>query len=279
MIKLPDFEINFVSVYKFIRKYILRRKPVQPKFMGLRRDKPDPRDFVYVPRFQVSLYPETTNRKNFKNFPFRWDQGNRGSCTGHGGAAAFVQALIKNNQPVFEPSRIFAYYNAREDDMKGEDSGASIRDMIKALAKYGVCPEESWKSDPDKFAVKPSAEAYAEAEKHQAIEYYRIHPITKEAIMDAIYNGYAVVYGQMLYESFMSEKVAATGIVPYPNKCWEQEYGGHCKAALDYEKEGVFDINSWGKKWGIDGGCLIPWRYLLDPKLTFDCWVIKTVET
>ncbi|MDH7554348.1 MAG: C1 family peptidase [Spirochaetota bacterium] len=256
----------------------MRKKPVKTRNFGLVKDTFDIRDRIYVRRLKADVYPESTERRNFINFPFRWDQDGIGSCTGHGGAAGFVQALIRNNQSVFEPSRIFPYYNARPEDSKNEDCGASIRDLIKAIAKYGLCKETTWPSDPNKFAVKPSQKAYIEGEQHQAIEYYRIYPITKEAIMDAIHNGFALIYGQILYESFMSDKVAKTGNVPYPNTCWEDVVGGHCKLGMDYEPGGVFDLNSWGRNWGSDGGCLIPWKYILNPKLTFDMWVIKLTE-
>lgn len=276
--KLPYVQtFNIIAMIRFIRR-LFKRKPVPVRNFGLKRDKVDPRDRVYTPRYKARvLLPESTERRNFKNFPFRWDQGSIGSCTGHGAAAGFIRALIKNNQPIYDPSRLYAYYNAREDDCKAEDSGASIRDVIKGLNKYGLCKEETWPYIPSKFAVKPSDQAYTEGEKHQTLEYYRIYPVTKEAIMSAIYEGYAIVYGQILYESFMSEEVARTGIVPYP-KCWEDQVGGHCKCVTDYEEAGVFELNSWGRTWGSDGGCLIPWKYILDPKKSFDMWVIKLTE-
>ena len=273
-----EFKINFIAMWRFIRRYILRKRTMQKRNFGLKRDTPDERDFVFAPKYKLEPLPETTERKNFKSFPFRWDQDRIGSCTGHGGSAGFIKALITNDQPIFEPSRLFAYYNARTDDCKNEDSGASIRDTIKGLNRYGLCKEKTWPYDIYKFANKPSSEAYVEGEKHQVLFYYRIYPVTKEAIMSAIYEGYAVVYGQILYESFMSAEVAVTGIVPYPKKCKEDEVGGHCKCVLDYEPVGVFELNSWNKSWGIDGGCLIPWKYILDPKLSFDFWVIKLTE-
>jgi C1A family cysteine protease len=276
--KLPYVPtINFVAVIKLIRK-LFGHKSIPIRNFGLKKDKFDLRDKVFSPRYKVRiLLPESTERRNFINFPFRWDQGDKGSCTGHGGAAGFIQALLRNGQQIFEPSRIFPYYNARDAENKQEDSGASIRDVIKGLNKYGVCREETWPSIPSKFAETPSEEAYREAADHQTLEYYRIYPVTKEAIISAIYEGYAVVYGQILYESFMSEEVRKTGIVPYP-KCWEDQVGGHCKCITDYEKEGVFELNSWGRSWGSDGGCLIPWKYVLDKNKSFDFWVIKLTE-
>lgn len=274
-----EIKVNFVAMWRLFKKYVLKRKTLPTWNFGLKRDVFDPRDKVYTPRYRADImeYPKSTERRNFKFFPYRWNQEDIGSCTGNGGMGGFVQALLRNNMPVFEPSRLYAYYNARTPDCKQEDSGASIRDLIKGLNKYGVCKEETWPYITSKYAVEPSNEAYMEAADHQILDYYRIYPVTKEAIMDAIYNGYAIVYGQILYESFMDEGVARTGIVPNP-KCWEDEIGGHCKCAMDYEPEGVFELNSWGREWGWDGGCLIPWKYILDKNKSFDLWVIKLTE-
>ena len=271
------FKINFYAIIRFIRIKILKKKPVPRMNFGLVRDKEDPRDKLYAPFVKMRELPSTTERKHFINFPYRWDQGSLGSCTGHGGCAGLVQAILRNGQQIFDPSKLFAYYNARTPENKTEDSGASVRDVIKGLNKYGVCRELIWPHIESKFAETPPSKAYQEAELHQALEYYRIYPVTKEAIMNAIVQGYAVVYGQILYESFMSEEVARTGIVPVP-RCWEEVIGGHCKCILDYEKAGVFEVNSWSRKWGINGGCLVPWKVILNERMCFDFWVIKLVE-
>ncbi len=47
-------------------------------------------------------------------------------------------------------------------------------------------------------------------------------PHTKEAIKDAVSRGYPVVYGKLIYDSFMSDEVARTGIIPLPDKTHEQ---------------------------------------------------------
>ena len=272
----PNFTINFITVWKLFKRYILGKKPAKVRNFGLKRDKPDPRDILYKVR-APGLAPESTEMRNFKEFQHIYDQGSLGSCVGNAACSAFRRVLQVNKQPDFEPSRLFAYYNARSEDNKAEDSGASIRDAIKGIAKYGVCSESLWPYIISKFSEKPSVKAFLQGLDHQAIHYERL-PQTKEVIMDAVSRGYPVVYGKMLYESFMSEEVAKTGKVPYPKTCWDDSIGGHAMAIFDYDKEGTIEPNSWSKAWGLGGLAHVPWKYVLNPKLCFDFWVIYIVE-
>lgn len=278
--KLPfKLTINFVAVYKFIKKYILRKKPVQKMNFGLVRDREDVRDFVYKAKLRAEELPESTEMKNISRFPFRFNQGHLGSCVGNAVSAGFIMSLITNKQVPYNPSRLFAYFNAREDDQKGEDAGASIRNGIKGVVTFGLCHEETWPYNISKFTVTPPLEAYQEGQDHQAITYERIYPVTKEAIMDAVHQGYAVVYGKRLFESFLSDAVKETGIIPVPKTCWEDEVGGHAMVILDYERDNTIELNSWGDSWGFNGACRVPWKYVLDPKLCFDFWVIYQAES
>lgn len=274
--KLPEIKINFVGVWKFIKKYILRRKPTPTRNFGLIRDKPDPRDKVYSVKRSLQELPETTERRNINQFLWRYDQGALGSCVGNGVVTAFRRTLQVNNHLDHDGSRLYAYYNAREPENKNVDSGASIRDGIKGLNAYGLCKEETWPYIIAKFAEKPPDNAFAEGLDHQTLLYERI-PQMKIAIMDVLSKGYAVVYGMQLYESFMKEEVARTGIVPYP-KCYEDYVGGHCLTIFDYDKDNVVVLNSWGAGWGVNQVCTIPWKYILKTDYSFDLWCIKLTE-
>jgi hypothetical protein len=276
--KLPIIKINFVPIIRFIKKYILRKKLPEKIFFGLKRDIKDDRDHIYKSRRPLKELPDSTHMKNINAFHVRYDQQNLGSCVGNGVLAAFRRTLQVNKQPDFDGSRLFAYYNARSDEDKPSDSGASIRDGIKALNKYGLCSEAMWPYIVARFAEKPPPEAFNEGLDHQALQYDRIYPVTKDAIKDALVQGYPIVYGKILYESFMTEEVSRTGIVPLPRKCCDNEIGGHCMDIFDYDNEGLWELNSWGADWGINGICKIPWKYVLDPKLAFDFWVVYLTE-
>lgn len=272
--KLPfNLTINFVTLWKLFRKYVLRKKSKQTRNFGLIPDVKDDRDRVYRIK-SYGAVPSSTKRWNTIQFQWRYNQLNIGSCVGHGVSAAFRRILQHNNQSDFDPSRLFAYYIARRD--KNNDTGASIRDAFKAINIFGLCSEELWPYIPADYAKVPSGKAFDDASLHQSIEYESVR-LTKMSIMDALYNGHPVVFGLTLFESFMSDKVAKTGVVPYP-KCWEEEVGGHCMAAFDYDEENVIVLNSWGKEWGQNGVCEIPWKYILNSKYAQDFWVFYKTE-
>lgn len=90
--------------------------------------------------------------------------------------------------------------------------------------------------------------------------------------------GYPFVFGFTVYESFESEPVAKTGIVPMPAS-GEAVQGGHCVAAVGFDdSERAFIIrNSWGTGWGIKGYCLMPYEYLLNSQLASNFWTIRSV--
>lgn len=263
-----------MNLIRSIFRKVFRKKNVVKINFGLLPDKWDDRDFYYKVRKYGDI-PLTTHRKNITEFTVRYDQGDIGSCVGNGTMEGFRRSLQVNKQPDFEASRLFAYWIARTDKLN--DTGASIRDAFKAINKFGACSEKVWPYLTSKFAVIPPETAFKEAEDHQSIQYERIYPVTKEAIMDAVARGFAVVYGKILYESFMSDEVSRTGIVLVPGKC-EEAVGGHCMVIFDYDENGTVELNSWGKDWGIDGTCQVPWKYVLNAKLCSDFWVIYKTE-
>jgi len=263
-----------LSIKRFFRKYILGLESRVYNF-GYVRDKVDDRDKTYRLK-RPGLAPPSTHRKNIGQFPWRYDQGNIGSCVGHGVCETFKRVLQVRNLQHFDPSRLFAYYIAREDKLA--DTGASIRDAIKAINKLGICSEQVWPYLPEKYADRPPDVAFTEAEMHQCLCYARVGQ-TKLDIMDAVSNGYPVVYGKQLYESFMSQEAAKTGIIRKPKRCREEHYGGHCMVIFDYDETGTVELNSWGDAWGQAGVCHVPWEYVLDKRLCSDFWVIYKVES
>jgi C1A family cysteine protease len=209
-----------------------------------------------------------------------YDQGQLGSCTANAIAGAIQFNRRKQKlKPDFVPSRLFIYYNERVMEHSVQsDNGAQIRDGIKSVAKQGDCPETDWPYDPSKFATKPSATAYKDALKYQALQYQRVPQVLNQ-LKGCLASGYPFVFGFSVYDAFESDVVAKTGVLTMPGPK-EKLLGGHAVLAVGYDDtKQVFIVrNSWGSSWGIKGYFTMPYAYLTDSNLADDIWTIRLIE-
>ena len=185
----------------------------------------------------------------------------------------------QNESNKFTPSRLFIYYNEREIEGNiNTDSGAEIRDGIKTISKIGVCPETLWPYDITQFTVKPKYECYEMAKHHRSIQYKRVLP-TLEQLKSGLSNGFPIVFGFIVYESFESEETAKTGIVKMPEQS-EKVLGGHAVTLVGYDDtKGTFKVrNSWSAKWGDKGYCYFPYDYITDSNLCSDFWTVQKIN-
>jgi C1A family cysteine protease len=244
--------------------------------LGWKPDLDDYRDHM----FKVVMNKVTPPKVDLRSkCPIIYDQGELGSCTANALAGAFEFGQMKQHAKFFIPSRLFIYYNERV-IMKTvkEDSGASLRNGIKTLNNQGVCPETLWAYKISKFTVKPPQSAYISAMKNQVSEYLHVNASIPE-IKQCLANGYPVAFGFSVYTSFLSDKVAQTGIVPMPKDTDHLE-GGHAVMAVGYDnsKSALIVRNSWGVNWGLDGYFYLPYDYIELAHLASDFWSIRIVE-
>ena len=243
-------------------------------------DLPDQRDHVYsAPQPVLARLPKKVDLR--PKCPPVFDQGELGSCTANAIAAAHQFDQMKQNKPkAFTPSRLFIYYNERViEGTVRQDAGAMIRDGIKTLAKQGAAPEPAWPYVIAKFATRPPKQCYAAALANQALSYQRLTPVLSQ-LKGCLAAGYPFVFGFSVYESFESQAVAKTGIVPMPDGSSEKQLGGHAVLAVGYDesKQRFIVRNSWGSGWGSKGYCTFPYAYLLDANLCDDFWTVRVVE-
>jgi len=247
--------------------------------MGWNRDLPDWRDkvlqFANAKRESLPLFKDLRPAEHFDIY----DQGSLGSCTANAIGAAFHFDQVKQGLVEFTPCRLFLYYNERA--LEGsieEDAGASIRDGMKTLHNIGICTEGLWPYEEANFAQKPPSTCYKEASKNRAKEYARV-PQTLEDMKACINEGFPFVFGFVVYSSFFSRNVTATGnmIMPFPN---EYVCGGHAVQACGFDdKRQVFIVrNSWGSGWGDQGYFYMPYEYIANPNLVSDIWAVRFVD-
>jgi C1A family cysteine protease len=249
------------------------------KWYGWVPDLPDQRDRVFrAPLARIGPLPSRVDLRSL--CPPVWDQGALGSCTAQAIAAALEFDQMKQRlADVFDPSRLFIYYNERV--MEGtvdEDAGAMIRDGIKSVSKRGAPHERLWPYELKQFRAKPGALAYADAREHAAVLYQRVTQDTQQ-LRGCLAAGYPFVFGFSVYASFESDAVASSGRVPMP-KPTEKMVGGHAVLAVGYDHATKRFIvrNSWGRAWGQDGYFTMPYDYLLDGNLSDDFWTVTLVE-
>lgn len=220
--------------------------------------------------------------KTLRNFfPSVYDQGNLGSCTANAICGVFqFDEMMRYGMRLrkMNPSRLFLYYNERAlHHTESSDSGASLRDGIKCASKYGICLENSWGYDVSKFTEKPPEHCYEEAKEQKAVQYYAVKQ-TVDQLTRCIDHDYAIVFGMVVFESFLDTK--SDGLVSMPDFQKEKILGGHALVITGYDaSRSVFEIrNSWGTEWGKEGYGYVPYEYILDRRYASDFWCLQQVE-
>lgn len=237
-------------------------------------DLPDQRDHRFGVQRRVALKLPATLDLRATNYGID-DQGQLGSCVGHGTEGAYRNLLAHEKAADFQGSRLGVYYCARAlEGTTKQDAGAQIRDGVKAIAQTGVMPESLWPYLVSKFATKPPAAAYTAAKKHLTVEYQAVDNADWDAIRGALFQNGNLIIGITVYASFESDAVAKNGKVPMPGKK-EAVLGGHCMRAVGYTADALIVANSWSPSWGDKGFCYLPKAYCLNPQLSSDWWTLQ----
>ncbi len=236
---------------------------------------PDLRDAQLKIQAVTSL-PSSVDLSSKPDMPPVYDQGQLGSCTGNAIAGAVDYDNHKITGKFLTPSRLWIYYQERViEGTVAEDAGGQIRDGIKSVNQLGVCPETDWPYDIATFAKKPPKKDYTDALKDRALTY---EAVTQElfALKSVLASGLPIVFGFTVYESFESQAVATSGVVPMPAPK-EKVVGGHAVVLIGYnDAVDRFRVrNSWGTTWGQEGYFEMPYLYVTSASLASDFWVVQ----
>lgn len=110
---------------------------------------------------------------------------------------------------------------------------------------------------------KPSDEAKVQAKEFNNIKYTQLSIENgMNEIKHALSNKTPIVFGFIEPQSFFD--IAANGEMPMPAED-ELRIGGHavCAVGFDDEKQAILIRNSYGKDFGIDGYCYMPYEFIL----------------
>lgn len=212
-------------------------------------------DFGGLPKFAAAI--RILPRDQWRDVdlsPFlhaTWDQGQHGSCVGHGSATAFHLAYRVAGGTVpeggFSPTSLYALING------GRDRGAIVSDAMTALVQHGLA---LMSEVPESIIYEGQIPASAKATRKRFRVQDAFHCDSFDAIASALQLGFPVSFGILLPGRF--NNLDAQGVCGLGGR----SLGGHCMAAygmkqLPSGKWAVRVRNSWGTRWGIAGNCLL----------------------
>jgi hypothetical protein len=241
----------------------------------LKHDKYDSRDFLYDKSKNIKL-PESFDLR--PSAPTVYDQGNEGSCTANAGCAA--RTMLAKDLNLYL-SRAFLYYNERLlEGSTSEDSGASMRDIVKATQNYGICVDGEMPYINGNFATVPTQQNYTDAKAYAIGSYTRLSNVS-DIQQTLVTRSQPVLIGMEVYASMESDSVTETGVLPMPKETINKlpakkllrkllDFVFKKKAATGY----LIIRNSWGENWGDHGYFYMPYEYV-NADYAYDFWIME----
>ncbi|MGB6301362.1 MAG: C1 family peptidase [Rivularia sp. (in: cyanobacteria)] len=196
-------------------------------------------------------------------------QGLVSSCAPNAIVGAYEYLAYLKFRKHIDFSRLFLYYLARWRD--GRQTASSISTNIQMLKEYGICTERTWAYSDQYLNAAPSKQAYAEASNYRLKSSQKLS-LELNTLKSCLMRRYPFVFGLKIPKSF--HQVDKSGRVVMPNP--RLQLSGHAMLCVGYfDQYQVFIVrNSWGKTWGNNGYCYVPYSYLANPNYTSDVHAI-----
>lgn len=212
------------------------------------------------------------------NFRPIQNQGQQGSCLSFTLTSIFEYMLRTHNIEECDLSEAFLYYNARNLDSTDDtdvtiDGGSRFHPAIESLMQYGIALERLCPYNDKICSVRPSKEAYDDAENRKLIKALNVNT-TLNDFKSALSDGYPIAASFVLFDSFIQAQT--TGYVPMPTADEIANLGAidgdkskelhtsHAMTIVGYSDQlQMFLVrNSWGDEWGKHGYCYVPYDYI-----------------
>lgn len=243
-------------------------------------------------KFEESYEPRQVTEKSVDlrhDFTPVKDQGNIGACTVFAVASIFEYILKKNSHEIYDLSESFVYYNVRHaEGNERKDTGSSYQDVIQSIGTLGICTEDMHPYSKG-LSEEPSQAAFDDGKTRRIVKALNVN-VGENDIKSAIQEGYPVAISLKVFNSFSSttyggsgSHVGASGFVEYPSdeELASGEFGYHAMVIVGYTDETKHFVvrNSWGKHFGDQGYCYIPYSYICDSDLNRMACIVTEVDT
>ena len=263
---------------------------IEKQKLGWIPDLPDHRD-LYASQVMPEhlLTPRKASNKKMVTLPSRVDissgfspienQLNLGSCTAQAAVGLVEFMERKYLKRHLEGSRLFVYKATRRLSGLQGDSGAYLRDTMKAIVAFGVPEEKYWPYKVSDFDKEPDAFVYSYASNFKTLKYFRVdqtHMSTEEILTSSkifLSRGIPLMFGTTVYNTIYNV-TSPDFIIGLPQEN-ERPIGGHAMVLCGYsdEKASFLVRNSWGTNWGLGGYAWLPYYYI-QAGLACDIWGI-----
>ena len=177
-------------------------------------------------------------------------------------------------------SRLYIYFNSRLIDSEHVlplcDSGASLRNVYKALLKYKFPSEITYEYEISKVNTIPPKHICENAIfKKQMISSYRKIIPSLYSIKYILYKlQLPIMFGMAVYENFVElDNTNYTLTDPKGSLL-----GHHAVLIVGYDDndQTFWILNSHGKLFGDEGYFKLSYKYALGPNLSFDYWLLNS---
>lgn len=232
--------------------------------------------------FEITVYEPTSNNfeksRDIRNgFSVIRNQGNQASCVSFS-LVSIIEYYLNSRLNKKDFSESFLYYNARAITNETEkDEGVAIEYALQSLKENGVCVEELCPYDEKTYNRKPSEDAYKDANSRRINGAQKVNNCIND-IKCALSEGSPIIGSFRVFKS-LEHNTDGFVLLPTDEELTESpKY--HAMVICGYNDANKYFIvrNSWGKKFGHNGYCYIPYSYVRDSNLTRGLYLVKMDE-
>lgn len=205
------------------------------------------------------------------------DQGELNSCACCATVAAVEYLFAKREGKWLMMSPLFVYYNARKiSGMEMLNAPLLASHAPAALMAWGVCDDDNWPYDINRFNTPPPQEAYRNATVLQAVQFARLGSL--DEIKASLSAGIPAMFGSNIPRGYYQE-AERTGLMPELGKA-DGPPSGHAMLIVGYDDRARHWIvrNSVGQGFGEKGYVRIPYSVFDKHVWNEDVWAVGELE-